>query len=40
MDTVIAGRARTPDTAGESFYICSIQGHVARGMYGSFVVEE
>ena len=29
----------TAREAGRYFYICSIPGHVGRGMYGEFVVE-
>ncbi len=30
----------TPDTPGSFFYICSVSGHLSRGMWGSFIVEE
>lgn len=30
----------TPTDAGAYFYICSLPGHVSRGMWGRFVVEE
>jgi nitrite reductase (NO-forming) len=30
----------TPDKPGTYYYICSVPGHVERGMWGRFVVEE
>ena len=30
----------TPARPGEFFYICTVPGHLTRGMYGSFIVEE
>ncbi|HLE78165.1 MAG TPA: plastocyanin/azurin family copper-binding protein [bacterium] len=43
-DWIDAGRSGSvtfaPQTAGRFFYICSLPGHLGRGMYGSFVVEE
>ena len=30
----------TPDAAGSYFYLCTVPGHVGRGMWGRFVVEE
>jgi hypothetical protein len=30
----------TPDKPGTCFYICSVPGHVERGMWGRFVIEE
>ena len=30
----------TPDTPGSYFYICTHSGHLRRGMWGSFIVEE
>jgi nitrite reductase (NO-forming) len=30
----------TPDSPGTYYYICSVPGHVGRGMWGRFIVEE
>jgi uncharacterized cupredoxin-like copper-binding protein len=30
----------TPDAVGAYYYICSVPGHVERGMWGRFVVEK
>lgn len=29
-----------PDIAGSFYYICSVPGHIDRGMWGQFIVEE
>lgn len=30
----------TPDAPGSYFYVCTVTGHIARGMWGRLVVEE
>lgn len=30
----------TPDAPGTYYYVCSVPGHVERGMWGRFIVEE
>lgn len=30
----------TPDKSGAYYYVCSVPGHVGRGMWGRFIVEE